>query len=699
MTQHIKASTLISNNPTELTNTAKIKFRGSLWRKIPKTVWVWPFFGAATLIFLWPIPFNIATHATDTVDPLLLSYVLGSEKQNLLAGDFAHFLASPAFFPYPDTLVYSDHSLTLTLLSLPVALFSDNPILAHNFVLLLGWFLCGLGGFYLTFHYTRSYPAALVGGLIIGFNPYHYTQLNHLQTNSYEFMLFSLLFLEKSIAEKRKSNYFFFILFTILAFWVTFYHIAFLLVIFSFVLIFRLVIGKELRNWRKLGALAGCIVVVALANLPLILPYLHFSEEMNAVRTIQETSYGSADFRSYVSANLVNWLWGFTARNRIGDPLFTPEDHALFVGVAVWLLALIGFAAKGDKNLPTLRGNRVQVMFFLTLLAAILLSKGPFLSLSNQPSEAFHNNTLPLPYKFLYDNVILFQGLRMPARFMLVVVVCLAVLAAFSFKRLYYSKGKGKWLGLGLVGLMLIEFWPGSIPQYKIENPYPQSYAFLAQQAGTDWGLYEFPASPLYDRYSAYFALSHGKRVLNGYNGFEPEGMIRLEELSNNRFNSNTATVLEILSGLKVKYLMIHGDRIKDKVFMEQLLASLGQNENARLVFQHDADYIYQLPDRSAQFSTSQDITISLSRTFISDGKLYTEAVIRNKGTQVWTNPNIGLYQLQVKVGSSEIHKSLALPLYLLPGEEVRQQIRLNPPFGWSQNLGEVKARVELNEK
>jgi hypothetical protein len=640
----------------------------------------------------------MASSVVNPGDPLLLATIMHVEKTHLIRGEIFQLFETNNFYPYTNTLAYTDHSFTLTFLSLPVALFSDNLIFNYNFVLLLSWFLCGLGGFYLTRYYTKSDGAALVGGIVLEFNPFHYAQIDHLQSLAYQFIPFALLFLEKAISEKRGRNYLFFVLFSLASIMVSFYHAAYLAILIVIIMIFRFFTGSELKNLNKLIAFGVSFTVIGLVNLPLILPYLKFSEELNVFRRVEDSIYNSTSPQRLLVGNAYNIFYKSTLTPYLNDPLFNPSEFAIFFGFAIYILVLSGFIGLNKKRLK-LVANRTQLLYLIITVTAFVLSLGPYLSLNNSEFISFLGNPIPLPYKFLYNNIILFQALRVPTRFFIIVGLGLAVLGAVAFQRLHNAKYKyGRVLSLLLVGFMLLEFLSIPLPVKEVPYSYKNTYAFLSRQAGSDWSIFEFSLNENQDTYTTFYSALHDKKTLNGYSGFSPEGIERLEEYAQRRFVRQTATIVEILRNIKVKFVVIHGSEIPDENYLESLITKLNANQYSKLVFQNDLEYVYQLTDSEGSLETDPAISYTYTNTtFNREDMAFANIVIKNNSSRIWTNPGLAKYTVEINVAGTRTVKTLIKPLYLLPNEEVHQSIRLNKPFFWDKNLNSITVAVKAN--
>ena len=142
--------------------------------------WVLVLFVLLTFIHLLPLSLHPSRSVSETIDSLLNTWILSHVRHQLFS-DPGNLFQANIFFPYSNTLTYSEHLLPQALLSLPVALVSRNPILAYNVVFLLAYFLNGYVMFLFVRYLTKNQLAALACGLMFAFNAYNFNHISHLQ--------------------------------------------------------------------------------------------------------------------------------------------------------------------------------------------------------------------------------------------------------------------------------------------------------------------------------------------------------------------------------------------------------------------------------------------------------------------------------------------------------------------------------------
>jgi hypothetical protein len=263
-----------------------------------------------------------------------------------------------------------------------------------------------------------------------------------------------------------------------------------------------LAIMTAFRFWRTpMRALrAGAVALVPPLFVLAIysIPYLQNREKVGDRRTNDVMVYSAlpADF---LSAPPTNQLYGWSA------PLGAPERR-LFPGLVALALVIIGLW-------PPV--NRTVVLHVVGLIVALELTFG------------FNAHV----YRLLYDWVLPFRGLRVPARAYVLVLMGLAVIAGTGLARVTSSRRWKHALAVVLIALACGEYF--TRPHLKsVDREVPQWYSWLTNV--DDAVVFEWPVTVpwrLYDMVDlSYMARStlNWKPMLNGYSGYYPRSYLRL---------------------------------------------------------------------------------------------------------------------------------------------------------------------------
>src|SRR5688572_25392347 len=121
-------------------------------------------FAASAVLFTYPLVRYLRSGLpSDLGDPLLNSWILawGSERFRYGLQDVWQ---APNFFPYENTLAYSEHLLGIAAVVAPVQWLWDNPILTYNVAFLLSYVLAGSGMYLLVRSLTGRPSAGVIAG-------------------------------------------------------------------------------------------------------------------------------------------------------------------------------------------------------------------------------------------------------------------------------------------------------------------------------------------------------------------------------------------------------------------------------------------------------------------------------------------------------------------------------------------------------
>jgi hypothetical protein len=208
-----------------------------------------------------------------------------------------------------------------------------------------------------------------------------------------------------------------------------------------------------------------------------------------------EVEYYSATPTDYFRAHQRSLLYGDALRSH-------HPERALFPGVVT-----LGLAAAG----------------LVPPLGPVSLVYGAGLAFAWDASLGMNGSIYPHLYHWLSP----VRGMRVAARFSILVGLTLAIFAGFGTRRLLArcrSPRQRQALLLGLCALIIVDVWPRLGLQPVWSAP-PESYTFLPRSPNVV--LAEFPIRR--DSKAStegvpfmYFSLSHWANMVNGYSGFFP---------------------------------------------------------------------------------------------------------------------------------------------------------------------------------
>lgn len=410
----------------------------------------------------------------------------------------------PMFYPTADTLAFSEHLLGVSVVSTPLYwMMGGNTLATYNLTLLLTYPLCALGMYALVYRLTRSAPAAFLAGLAFGFAPYRASQLLHIQVLAVFWAPLALLGLHGFIETGRRGWLALFALGLTLQGAANGYFLVYFAVL-SGLWVMWFVVAR--RRWRELAMIGAATAFAALTLAPILYRYITVHERNGFFRSPQEIEYFGADLAAPLCAPRLLTFWG-------GVRVWCGPEGELFVGVALIALCCGGALAVRRRHDEAEAAPRHHALPFYALatLTMWVLSWGPYPKLLGRTA-------LPQgPYAWLM-RLPGGDGLRVPARFWMLVLMCLVVVLGILMADLLRRRRRRTTAlmvaaaagALALDGWAVIPVHPGPVPA---PNP-----GILR-----DSTVLELPTgTPHRDNAAAYRAVLGQWRVANGYSGYEP---------------------------------------------------------------------------------------------------------------------------------------------------------------------------------
>ena len=458
------------------------------WRSIRRLTptWITAFFGLHAAAFTYPLILNpgslVGTHGDALFSVWRLAWIghqLRADPLNLFNGNI--------FYPAARTLAYSDAVLLPGLAWAPLHWLGTPPLLAYNWVLLTAFVLNGVGAFALVRHLSGSAAAGFIGGLVFAFAPFRFDHFDHLEMQLSFWMPLAFLAWHRGLETGSSRQ---FLLASVLAACQVLsciYYGVFLLTSLGVLTVSVSWRQPKTAAWRLASTLAVPVLVLGIYSLP----YLANRQELGE-RSLREVMSWSARPGDFLSAPNANVLYGWT------DSLAVSERH-LFPGITAAVLAVIGLWPMAD---------RVRRIHAGHLAFGVLLAFG---------YNAF-------VYPFLFEWLLPYRGLRVPARATILVLLSLSVLGGLGLATIRSRLGTTARTAVAIAAIVMTSAEYFSRPSFREVDPQASPwYSMLAQME--DAVVFEWPVShpsrltEMVDVFYMYRSTQHWRPLLNGYSG------------------------------------------------------------------------------------------------------------------------------------------------------------------------------------
>ena len=316
-----------------LRSSARLLVRALAARAFVREVCVFAAFAVLTVVMTWPWALNWRDSATDLGDPYTIAYTLWWDYHATFHQP-ARLFDATIFYPYRDTLAFSEHDYGIALLFFPLFAANVAPLTVHSLATLLAFALSGYGAFRLARTLTASYAVAVVAGIAFAFVPYRFHRMPHLH---YIFAGWLPLVFEATVLFVRRRSW-------RRAAWLgaAFTTNALTCITWLILGLIPLALTGALlvvweRAWRDprlwvRGALALALSAVLL--LPFMLPYRRVAKEHGFVRNAEEVALFSPTLSHWFAASARTRLWSALGRNVATD------EMSLFPGLLAPLLSV-----------------------------------------------------------------------------------------------------------------------------------------------------------------------------------------------------------------------------------------------------------------------------------------------------------------------------------------------------------------------
>ncbi|GEM_PF-1236098 len=538
-----------------------------------------------------------------------------------------YFLAAPygvnfAFLPVmPINFIISKLLVVLT-----------GYIFSVNFSTLIGFALTGSLGYLLIYELTKNKKASFVCGFIIAFCPYH---LNKVMEFTYIFLCTWMILYIWALVKIKEKGDLVLIFIAAFAFSMTLafnpyyaffgfiFTICFLLFCFFFAWKLKIMslatsVGrKELLGRARVSLvfirnIIFVFVLVVIANAPALLgiakkvffqhTYAAGSSPMVYARSFDYLITQSARPLSYLLPASSHPIFGNFTKIMFGSIFYGRGsiEQTLYLGWVPLILSYFAFRQWRFKRMHkdvfpgylSSRENFYIGFFIFSATTAFLCSLPPYAELG-----LFK---IYFPSYFLYKILPIFRAY---ARFGIVVMLCVTVLAGYGMKEML-EKIKRKSTRLlftfFIFSAILFEFTNAPPSRVTDISKIPPVYAWIRDQKG-DFILAEYPmamgasgeAQENYDY--LFYQTIHQKRMVNG-----AIMGTKAFEIKQKILKIDDPQTVRILKGLGVKYVLLHSEPYRKGDYKESVnivgeVPILDTIPGWKLIKTFDTEFIYEI--------------------------------------------------------------------------------------------------------
>jgi hypothetical protein len=559
------------------------------------------YFTVMSIIMTYPLVAKMGSAAAGASgDGSYFIWLVGWYQKALFQLKISPFFAPTMNYPQGWDLATTDITPAMVAMALPGSLLF-GPTWGYNFAMLLSFILSGWAMYLWVKHLTNDPFAGLVSGTVFAFLPFrmaHFVvgHLNLLGTQWFPFYFWGLFDLLKQEKFSWKPVLMAGIAAGLIGLTSPYYVYMTALMSGVFLLGFILCRGYKRLNhavfWKSL--LAFGLLAVTLVGLSM-LPYINLNSQNGLssypVEFINRYSASPTDF---FIPSIKHFLWG-----KWIDVTFNPEsfhESTLYIGVVAFVLAVIAWIKRRQLRHSELLGIAILMAaagFVIALGIQLHWLGRKVVSLPGFLQPILHRTDMPtiyLPAYYLYRYLPLFSKMRVMMRFGLFTLVftsLMAGLGAYLLTKLSSPKVK-RWVGIGLLVLVFIDFYPGVLKDFRSTQVRPVD-TWLAAQPDTG-ALAQFPFDEETNQRQVYYTLVHQKPFLGGdFNANQPEQYLRIRPVMD-KFPSRES--VDLLRQLGVTYVVVNSSRYSNYPDVDRLIQSLG----LRLLHVSEKEYVYGLP-------------------------------------------------------------------------------------------------------
>lgn len=482
--------------------------------------------------------FPIITHLNSYIpggDAMFNAYLLSRNHHCMLGQNCDDYSNANIYYPNKDTMLYSETEIAPSVISLPLRLITENPILPYNVMTIASFFMAGLSMYLLALYLTRGNKSfSLVIGLAFEFSPVIIGAVHNLQSLSIFCLPLVFLWIFKYLDTFNKKYLLLLFVTLLYVFYASWYQMIFVLLATGI-----LVVGMYVFKIKPLKSLlppVGIMSAAVVATLPLALQYLEFARQAKSIYKIEEKIANSSTLVDYVIAP-AHSIVGSIYRDFSQGSVLLPNAPAYF-GVGLSIILFISFIFLKKKKLIQKKDYQWMAIFGVMGGVTFIASLGPLLKITNAYIYTVLGEKVAilLPFYIVHEFIKPLSFIRAPGRLSVICIFVICCALAVVYMKLNSNKKYHtvkKHYVIGVVIVALIEIFP--IRPYvmdsnvhAISDKPPAVYEYIKQKGQID-NVIVLQAKE-YPNVGFWFARTevvlwagyHNKNVFNGYSGYIP---------------------------------------------------------------------------------------------------------------------------------------------------------------------------------
>jgi hypothetical protein len=500
-----------------------------------------------------------------------------------LAWDAYAFLHQPLrifdaniYYPFSNTLAYSENLIGTAFLSAPVAWLTGNHVLAMNLAALLTCVLCGVGGYFLARRWSLSPYAAFLCGLVFEFAPPRFFKLGQLHLTAVQWIPFTLAFLHSYLEHGKRKDLLLALGCFSLQVLSSGHGALFLVLAIALMLAWRITFGQPIaiRQWlRDCGATGAYLLA---PSVWVMLPYRSAQVEGGLRRGYAADAMpGIYDFFASPSH-----LHIYLQRAWFGKPINDAALAFMFPGI---LALLLGAVALLTWRRGRWRADATAYFAVLGALSTLMFATWPF---------------------DLWRHIYWMPGfnfIRVPPRFVLLGMLCLSMLVAIGFDRLTSQlSSRARLIAAIAVSVALLGEYisvpfaaepyvvnPPAIDRWLNTRPKPFAIAEFPQPSPGNIGAYE-----RHHTQSMMHSTAHWQKTVHGYSSLRRPLHDRMY-LEMTTFPDDA--ILAELQELGVTYVVVHTEQYPGERWKEEIAPRVAKSRRLELLHTDGAGRVYAL--------------------------------------------------------------------------------------------------------